>query len=142
MGSGLLGETGGHRPATTAEDFNISITLSESLIPLTAKKPDLAWGTLLHEMLHAYEIVLSGQEEECLCGNKVYYGPAFLAAVTAAVKVLEIESITVESVAEYEEGCCHSKHDEYLLWKRREKEACVLADEVRDWVLGWWKGSK
>ena len=78
--------------------------------------------------------------ERCACGWDVTHGPGFLAAVEGMVRVLGIEGLEVESVEVYE-GRCHSVEDEGRILGLGEGEGgCVLSEEVREAVLGWWEG--
>lgn len=128
------------------EKAKIWIELAESLVPWAGQDPGIVWGVLIHELLHVFELVMAPRMEMCLCGNRVAHGQCFRAASEAVVKVMGIEALTFEHVADYDDDCCHSRHDEYVLQgvkeAREEAGRCTLSDDVQDSMLSWWAGER
>lgn len=140
----LWGETTGGRPGEAGQKSAICIELAECLLLFAATRPDWVLGTLIHELLHVYALVMSPKHEMCRCGHRVAHGPGFAAAAKAAVKVLEVKGLALESVGNWEMGYCHSDHDEVVLQAiermREESGECTLSEELRGTVLSWWAG--
>lgn len=60
LGRDLWGQTLGGRPRHPGP---IRVVLAETLVPLTALRPDMVWGTLVHELLHVYALRRSAENE-------------------------------------------------------------------------------
>lgn len=124
-------------PATfgTRPGRRIEVRISEELVALCAAEPDIAWGTVVHELLHAYACVMSGEVRElCACGFRVKHGAGFARASEGIVQVLGMEGFGVESIESFG-GWCHSVGDEVRL---RERER-VLTEEMESLVVGFWR---
>lgn len=153
LGPLLWGRTISGPGSVAGKKSRIAVEISESLVGYAEVAPQYIWGTLIHELLHAYALVMARRNGMCRCGYRVAHGPGFLAAAVAAVKVLEIEAIGMDSlVGSQEEGLCHSDHDEIVLQavlRRREEEdgectldeedeGCTLDEEAQRAMLSWW----
>jgi hypothetical protein len=62
-----------------------------------------AWGTLIHEMLHAYHLILIDGPawETCTCGALVYHGSDWRAAIQRIVVVLDIPRLVPEDLDDH-----------------------------------------
>ena len=67
-----------------------------------------AWGTLIHEMLHAYlEIVTGGRvRETCICTTKVLHGPMYGTATKALTQRLASPGLWARHIRNCH-GLCH-----------------------------------
>ena len=107
LGPLLWGQTMSGPGSVAGKKSRIAVEISESLVGYAEVAPQYIWGTLIHELLHAYALVMARRNGMCRCGYRVAHGPGFLAAAVAAVKVLEIEAIGMKSlVGSQEEGLC------------------------------------
>ena len=95
----------------------------------------MAWGTVVHELLHAYTCLVSGEVHElCECGFRVRHGLGFARASEAMVKVLGMEGFGMESIESFG-GRCHSVGDERWL----EEGEGVLTEEMEVSLVEFWR---
>ena len=82
-----------------------------------SKEIDIVWGTLIHEMLHAYLTIVTGShwkaKEVCTCGTDVSHGPMWLETVGLLVQRLDFPGIRSESIADFV-GRCHGNDIELV----------------------------
>lgn len=144
MPEGKLGSASRTEGGVAGTGARLTVFLSTLLVPLAAHDPALVWGTLIHELLHCYALILSLRKEICRCGEWVDHGPGFYAAAMGAVKVLGIKELAVQDLVDFERGLCHADHDEMLIVQRammREEDGrCELPEMVQSELMSWWEG--
>ncbi|KAK5123085.1 hypothetical protein LTR85_003281 [Meristemomyces frigidus] len=65
------------------------------------------WGTLIHEMLHAYLWVTTGGADDkvCTCKARVVHGPRWTAAIRALARKLDIGEIHAKHLGDADVDC-------------------------------------
>lgn len=117
-----------------ADKGSLTIELEEKLL---SQPPAFVWGTLVHEMLHAYAMGWTLARETCACGEVLDHGPLFQAAAVGAVHVLGLEGLGVPDVVDLTMVLCHSDGDEAEICERKGGES-ALDEEVEGWLVMFW----
>jgi len=97
-----------HSDINPSHRIRIDMTVEGAWYGYSAEwgRPDV-WGTLIHEMLHAYLLIMSGRRcETCLCSAKTNRGPHFCAAKKTISNALAFGDLGPESI-HVTKALCH-----------------------------------